>query len=210
MNRESIQRVLSLFLVLCLTITLSGCYVSRGFAPPGAQSYPGQFETLPATANLKLKLSHSWEGGPLEEGWALDKRISDTKKLSQEVFQSSKFFQKVEYGLANPDFEIELNVEELEKGSPSAATLSGITLTLIPVKTGAFFSVKATAKDRDGRVIGEYSSKGDFNATIQLLFLIVPFGWRFGIPNDVYRSIFKDILVQMNQDRSKFEESSGR
>ena len=191
-------RLASDILTVLLAIQLSGCYVTKGLVPDVPHS---SFETIPASVSLSIDLSHSFDGERVT-GAQNQARVDEVKKISKQVFEKSGLFQSVDYNLFKPDLFIDFKVEEVEKGSSTNAVLSGFTLLLIPVKTGATFEVEAILKDKQGNMVGSYRSQGDFDAIIHLIF-ILPIGWRFNIPNELYKAIFEDIIAQLAADRPK-------
>ncbi len=199
MINKKVKSFLSQIIILnILMIQFSGCYVTKGSVPV-VSSKP--IEKIPATVSLSIDLSHSFDDDR-SSGGINQARINAVKDISKKVFTNSGLFDSIDYNLWKSDLYIDLKVNEIEKGSSERAMITGFTLLLVPAKTGATFDVTATLKDKQGNVLGNYRSKGDFNAILHLIF-ILPIGWRFNIPNQVYEAIFKDIVDQISADRPK-------
>lgn len=198
MNDKQVKNILAQFMLIVLAVQLSGCYITKGTVPVVPT---GTVEIIPATVSLSIDLSHSFD----EErttGAHNQARTDEVKKISKRVFDEARLFESADYDVFKPDFFLDFKVNEVEKGSAESAMIGGFTLLLVPVKTGADFEVEATLKDKKGKVVGTYTSKGDVDVIIHLIF-ILPIGWRFNIPTQVYEAIFKDLIAQMAGDRAK-------
>jgi hypothetical protein len=198
MFNTQVRGFISLVVLIALAVQLSGCYVTKGLVPVARRA---PVDAIPASVSLSMDLSHSFDG-ERTTGAHNQARVDEVKKISKQVFEKSGLFKSVDYNLFKPDLFIDFKVREVEKGSAANAVISGFTLLLVPVKTGATFEVEAVLKDKQGNTIGNYNSKGDFNAIAHLIF-ILPIGWRFNIPNEVHTAIFEDIAAQIAADRPK-------
>lgn len=198
MNNEKLKSFLSHIILTALLIQITGCYVTKGVVPVVSSK---QIEKIQAAMSLSIDLSHSFDQ-ERSSGGQNQVRIDSVKEISKKVFNESGLFNSVDYNLWKSDLFLDFKVKETEKGSAESAAISGFTLLLVPVKSGTNFEVEAILKDKQGNVIGTYQSKGDFNIIFHLIF-ILPIGWRFNIPNQVYEAIFKDIVSQVSADRAK-------
>ena len=200
-----LHRFVGLVLMIPFCLQSSGCYMSKGLVPPTQDfiQLAGAQQSLPASAQLSINLTHSFEDQVNEAGWAQDARIQEATEASLKIFKEAHLFRSVGYDETNPNLKIKLDIKEVEKGSSESAFLAGFTLFLWPVKTGLDIDVTAKVSDSQGNLLQEYHSKGDANVIMHLIF-IIPFGWRFGVFRQVYEEVFKDIALQISQDREKY------
>lgn len=201
MFSERFKCCISLFLTISL---LSGCMITKGYLPDAPVTV---FEPIPAVVNMSINLTHTFDGKHTD-GSHNKSRVETMQKISQDIMTEANVFKSMGYDILAPDLFLTFEITEKEKGSSANATISGLTLLLVPAKSGMVFEVKAHLKDNQGNTVGIYESKGDFNVILHLLF-IIPIGWRFGVLDEVFKSVFRDIAAKLNADRTRIIESLG-
>ena len=118
--------------------------------------------------------------------------LSVWREQTVKAYQDSGLFSEVGGGLGSSDLRAEVQI--LDRGEPNQALafLSGLTMTIIPVKATDELIVKTAFKDRDGNTLGTFE-KSESVATWIQLFMV------FAMPGNFPGSVVKQTLYDLNR-----------
>jgi len=121
--------------------------------------------------------------------------------MREELLKVAKefpFLERANFDVSDAAYRIVVDTVQEDKGTETQAFLTGFTLFLLPMKSGATYELTGTVS-RGSQKLKTYQATGDFNMIFHLLF-ILPVTWRPGVIAATLDDTYRDLFLQIQRD----------
>jgi len=116
------------------------------------------------------------------------------------AYVDSNLFIDVKVGKANTDLQIEVNVQDIAKGSQAWSLVCCLSFTLIPSKGEDKFVVHTKIKSRDGQTLASFQKNETVSFWIHFIFIFAaPFNWPATVIKETIYDLNRASIIEAHQ-----------
>ncbi len=166
--------------------------------PPAAAVSP---KDVGISLHARYLQFHQPLGPSIEKWWA--KRQGDLISHTQERARSLPSLREARWNDSSADCQVVIEVTSDTRGNKFLHGVTEFTKYLIPSKDEGVVRVEARVY-RSGNLLKTYEAEGVYETRRHLIFLLLPMGWRKGVPARVTNDTISDALLQVDRDAAEW------